>query len=49
VVKKNDAENIDFSNLKPVIIRSVIKRKLRIAFKKPIEFLQSIFSGEKAA
>jgi len=49
LVKKYDAENIEFSNLKPVIIRSVIKRKLRIAFKKPIEFLQSIFSGEKAA
>jgi ferredoxin len=26
LVKKYDAENIEFSNLKPVIIRSVIKR-----------------------
>ena len=49
LVKKYDAENIEFSNLKPVIIRSVIKRKLKIVFKKPVEFLQSIFSGEKAA
>ena len=49
LVKKYDAENIDFSNLKPVIIRSMIKRKLRIAFKKPVEFLQAIFSGEKGA
>jgi NADPH-dependent glutamate synthase beta subunit-like oxidoreductase/Fe-S-cluster-containing hydrogenase component 2 len=49
LVKKYDAENIDFSNLKPVIIRSMIKRKLRIVFKKPIEFLQALFSGEKAA
>jgi NADPH-dependent glutamate synthase beta subunit-like oxidoreductase len=49
LVKKYDAENIEFSNLKPVIIRSVIKRKLKIAFKKPVEFLQSIFSGEKGA
>jgi len=49
LVKKYDAENIEFSNLKPVIIKSMIKRKLKIVFKKPIEFLQSIFSGEKAA
>ena len=49
LVKKYDAENIDFSNLKPVIIRSLIKRKLRIVFKKPVEFLQALFSGEKAA
>jgi NADPH-dependent glutamate synthase beta subunit-like oxidoreductase/NAD-dependent dihydropyrimidine dehydrogenase PreA subunit len=49
LVKKYDVENIEFSNLKPVIIRSVIKRKLKIVFKKPVEFLQSIFSGEKAA
>ncbi len=45
LVKKYDAENIEFSKLKPVIIKSVLKRKLRIAFKKAAKPLTSMFKS----
>ncbi|MEN6474754.1 MAG: FAD-dependent oxidoreductase [Syntrophaceae bacterium] len=46
LVKKYDAQNIEFKNLKPVIIKSVLKRKLRIAFKKAAKPLTSIFKAK---
>ncbi len=47
LVRKYDAENIEFSKLKPVIIRSALKRKLKIVAKKPLKLVQSLFSGDK--
>lgn len=46
LVKKYDAQNIEFKNLKPVIIKSVLKRKLRIAFKKAAKPLTSLFTSK---
>ena len=44
LVKKYDAENVDFSELKPHIIKSVLKRKLKIAVKKPFRAIGALFS-----
>ena len=46
LVKKYDVQNIEFKNLKPVIIKSVLKRKLRIAFKKATKPLTSMLKAK---
>jgi NADPH-dependent glutamate synthase beta subunit-like oxidoreductase len=48
LTRKYDKQGVDFRNLKPEIIKSVLKRKVRIAIKKPFYFLTSIFTGAKA-
>lgn len=47
LVKKYDRQSPEFKDLKPTIIKYVLKRKLKIAVKKPVKFVQSIFSGAK--
>ncbi len=47
LVRKYDAEGLDLLDMKPAVIKYVLKRKVRIAVKKPVKLLQSIFSGEK--
>lgn len=46
LVRKYDAESVEFSKLKPTVMKYALKRKVRIAVKKPVRFLQGIISGE---
>ena len=46
LVRKYDAENIEFSQLKPTIMKYMVKRKVKIAVKKAKESWRSIFSRE---
>lgn len=45
LLRKYDGEGVDFRDLKPVIVRSVLKRKLRIALKKPGRFIKARLGG----
>lgn len=47
LVRKYDSSSVEFEDLKPVIVKYVLKRKVRIALKKPVKFVKAIFSGEK--
>ncbi|MCX7950817.1 MAG: FAD-dependent oxidoreductase [Clostridiales bacterium] len=49
LVRKYDKENPDFEDLKSTIVKYALKRKVRIAVKKPIKALKRIISGEKVA
>jgi NADPH-dependent glutamate synthase beta subunit-like oxidoreductase len=44
LVRKYDAASVEFSKLKPIVMKYALKRKLRIAVKKPVKFLESVFS-----
>lgn len=43
-----DSASVDLSELKPIIIKHALKRKVRIAVKKPVRKLKSIFLSENA-
>ncbi|WP_090939676.1 FAD-dependent oxidoreductase [Pelosinus propionicus] len=47
LVRKYDAEGVELRKIKPAVIRHAIKRKVRIAVKKPLKFIESILSGER--
>jgi len=44
LIRKYDAEGVELSELKPKIIKHILKRKVRIAVNKPVKHLQSVFS-----
>lgn len=46
LVRVYDSVGVDLSELKPIIIKHALKRKVRIAVKKPVRKLKSIFSRE---
>ncbi|MDP4145160.1 MAG: FAD-dependent oxidoreductase [Bacillota bacterium] len=48
LVRKYDSKNPEFSHMKRTIIKYAIKRKLRISIKKPIKFLEAVFTREKS-
>lgn len=43
LVRKYDCQNPEFENMKSTIVKYALKRKVRIAVKKPIKLLRSIF------
>lgn len=47
LVRKYDNQNTEFSDMKSTIVKYALKRKVRIAVKKPVKALKSIFSSEK--
>ncbi len=47
LVRKYDAEGVDLSELKPKVIKHVIKRKISIAINKPGKKIYSLFTKEK--
>ncbi|BCZ45952.1 pyridine nucleotide-disulfide oxidoreductase [Clostridium gelidum] len=47
LVRKYDGEGVELREIKPAVMKHAIKRKIRIAAKKPVKFLESIFSSEK--
>lgn len=47
LVRKYDAQNIEFLRVKPAVMKYAIKRKVKITLKKPVKYIQSIFSGDK--
>jgi NADPH-dependent glutamate synthase beta subunit-like oxidoreductase len=48
LVRRYDSASVEYNDLKPLIIKNALKRKVRIVTKKPVRFMKSIFSGEKA-
>ena len=46
LVRKYNAEGVDLSEMKPKVIKHMIKRKAKIAVKAPIRRLQKAFAGE---
>ncbi len=44
LVKKYEAEGVDLAHLKPIIVKSILKRKGRIAIKKTKKALRSVFA-----
>ncbi|OPZ59832.1 MAG: Glutamate synthase (NADPH) small chain [Deltaproteobacteria bacterium ADurb.Bin510] len=48
LVRKYDAASVEITQLKPVIVKYVLKRKLRIALKKPVRVLKSFLDGGSA-
>ncbi|MFT8352262.1 FAD-dependent oxidoreductase [Clostridium saccharoperbutylacetonicum] len=46
LVRRYDGTGVELRKLKPEIIKHALKRKVRIAFKKPVRFLESIISGK---
>lgn len=48
LVRKYDAENVELKDLKPTVAKYIIKRMVKITAKKPVRFLQKVFSGDKA-
>lgn len=48
LVRKYDEAGVEFVDLKPTVMKYAVKRKIRIAVKKPIKYMQSVFSGDKA-
>ena len=47
LVRKYDAENVELSDLKPMIMKHAVKRKVKISAKKVTNTFKSIFIGEK--
>ncbi|WP_027633731.1 FAD-dependent oxidoreductase [Clostridium hydrogeniformans] len=47
LVRKYDAENVELSDLKPMIMKHVVKRKVKISAKKVTNTFKSIFMGNK--
>jgi len=47
LVRKYDAESVELSELKPKIIKHILKRKVRIAVNKPIKQFQAVLSGNR--
>ncbi|MCX7694422.1 MAG: FAD-dependent oxidoreductase [Caloramator sp.] len=47
LVKKYDAQNPEFSKMKPTIVKYALKRKIRITLKKPIKYMKSVFTRRK--
>lgn len=47
LVKRYDSQGVELRELKPEIMKHALKRKVKIAVKKPVRFLQSMISGEK--
>ncbi len=48
LVRKYDAASVELCGLKPRVAKCMVKRKLKIAVKKQLKFLQSIFCSEKS-
>jgi NADPH-dependent glutamate synthase beta subunit-like oxidoreductase/NAD-dependent dihydropyrimidine dehydrogenase PreA subunit len=48
LVRRYDGQNPEYRDLKPMVVKYALKRKVRIAVKKAVKPLKSIFSGEKA-
>ena len=46
LVRKYDGSGVELRDLKPVILKHALKRKVRIAVKKPVKLLKSIFSTD---
>ncbi|NTV89834.1 MAG: FAD-dependent oxidoreductase [Clostridiales bacterium] len=46
LVRKYDAENIEFSDLKPTVAKYMIKRKVKIAVKKVKDPIAAVFKGK---
>jgi NADPH-dependent glutamate synthase beta subunit-like oxidoreductase len=44
LVRKYDSASVEFSKLKPTVMKYALKRKLRIAVKKPAKFFGELFS-----
>lgn len=47
LVRRYDSVGVELRDLKPEIMKHALKRKVRIAVKKPVRFLQSMISGQK--
>jgi NADPH-dependent glutamate synthase beta subunit-like oxidoreductase/ferredoxin len=47
LVRKYDAEGVELREIKSAVIKHAIKRKVRIAVKKPLKFIESILSRER--
>lgn len=47
LVRKYDSSGLEFEKIKPTVIKYILKRKVRIAAKKPIKYIKSAFSGNK--
>jgi len=47
LVRRYDGVGVELRELRPEIMKHALKRKVRIAVKKPVRFLQSMISGEK--
>ncbi len=48
LVKKYEAESVPLEKLKPIILKSMVKRKGRITIKKVNNFVNGVFSKERA-
>lgn len=47
LMRKYDATSVELSQLRPTVAKYIVKRKLKIAAKKPARFIKSIFSSQK--
>lgn len=47
LVRKYDTSSVDLFELKPLVMKYALKRKVRIAVKKPVKYFQSLFSASK--
>ena len=47
LVRKYDSEGVELREIKPAVMKQAIKRKIRITVKKPVKFIESIFSSKK--
>lgn len=47
LVRKYDGEGVELREIKKAVIKHAIKRKVKIAVKKPVRFLKDVFSTDK--
>ncbi len=47
LVRKYDSQSPEFENLKSTVVKHMVKRKVKIAIKKPVKALKTVFSSEK--
>jgi hypothetical protein len=45
-VRRYDKENPEFSDMKANVVKHALKRKVRIAVKKPVKLLKSMFNKD---
>jgi len=43
LIRKYDAQSVEFEKLKPIVVKEAIKRKIKITIKKPLDKISSFF------
>ena len=47
LVKNNNAQSVHLNDVKPLVVKTALKRKVKVAVKTPVRALKRMFSNDK--